>query len=210
MRRNKGNSFVTRFRLFDVLGVAVVEFAVFERVGDRVERNRTLDFRRVYFVVLQIGYEQIQCLAERFGTIEVDGRRHRVDAFQQFRHLFHGLDVLGAEPHAFYAAFDGFGRQGVGRLDVAYVEVLTDFPIVAFGLLAAQIRELAGFALQVAQGFEVFATVVRFDVKAFAGFPNQLLFVVGSFQVFVNHFFPFLRADGRKFRKQFFVAHIGK
>ena len=86
-------------------------------------------------------------------------------------------------------------------------DVLTHIPHVVVGVFAAGEGHLAGVAVEVFEAFEVFGTVVGFHLETFDGAPHEFLLIVGSFEVFVDDFFPFLGRDGREFAEQFVVFH---
>ena len=78
-------------------------------------------------------------------------------------------------------------------------DILTHIPHVVGGVLAAGEGLLAGVTVQVLKAFEVLGTVVGLHVEAFDGMPDEFLVVVGTFEVFDNHFLPFLGRNGREF-----------
>ena len=131
----------------------------------------------------------------------------QIDVFQQRSHLLLGLNGFGAESYSRGTAFDGVEGEGVGLGRVLLGDVLTDVPHVAVGLLAARIRSLAWVGVQILNAFQILCSVVGLHFETFNGSPHQLLLIIRTFEVLVNHFFPFFGRNWREFAEQFVVFH---
>lgn len=137
----------------------------------------------------------------------MDGNGREVYVVEKERHLFFGGDVLGAEAEGGGAAFQGVESDGVGFDGVLFLDVLTNVPDVVVGMFATGVGKLVGVGVKIINVFQILGAVVGLDFETFDGFPDELLLVVGAFEVFVNRFFPFFGRNRRKFGKQFVVFH---
>ena len=87
-------------------------------------------------------------------------------------------------------------------MHILHGDVLTDKPSVAFGFIAADVRELVGSHTRPRNVCQVLGTVIRLHIETFGRAPNQFFVVICPFKVFLDHRFPFLGAHGRKFLEE--------
>ena len=130
-----------------------------------------------------------------------------VDAFQQGLHLLRAANLAGAQSYGVGAAFQSLQGQGVGLLQSLGFYVLADVPYIVVGVFASGVGSLGGIAVEILKVVKVFGTVVGLHLETFDGLPYQFLFVIGTFEVLINHFFPFFGGDRREFAEQFVVFH---
>ncbi len=191
----------------EVAFFAAVEAAVLQRIAEGVEGAGTLQVGGVEALLLGILHIELEEREIILGAHEVDADSVDIDALEEGGHVVDALDALGAEAQGGGSAFDGVEGDAVGFLKVVDADVLAHFPHVVVGMLATGEGFLAGVAVEVLEAFEVFGAVVGFHLEALDGLPDEFLLVVGTFEVFVNHLFPFLGGDGWEFAEQFVVFH---
>jgi hypothetical protein len=180
---------------------------VLQSVAEGVKGAGSLEVggvKALLFGILHIELEEREII---LGAHEVDAYSVNVDALEEGGHIVEGLDALGAESQGGGTAFDGIEGDAVGLLEVLDVDVLTHFPYIVVGMFTTGEGFLTGIAVEVLEAFEVFGAIVRFHLEALDGLPDEFLLVVGSFEVFVNHLFPFLGGNGWEFAEQFVVFH---
>ena len=130
-----------------------------------------------------------------------------VDAVKQSGHIGVVLYVAGFKAQRRGTTFEGVEGSGVAFGQVITADVLSHFPAVVVGVLSAIVWFLARVAIKIFKTFKVFSAIVRLYVKPFNGVPHQFFVVVGTFEIFVDHFLPFLGGYRREFVEQFIVFH---
>ena len=189
--------------LFFTVAVAAVQ----QCVAKDVVVEAALHLGGVVAVLLHHLKEVFEGLQRVLATGEVDFACFGMDAFQQGLHLFETVHLAGAQAYGVGTAFQGFQGKRVGLFEGFGLDVLTDVPHVVVGVFATGIGRLVGIAVEVFQVFQILSAVVGLYLKAFDGLPHQFLFIVGTFEVLIYHFFPFFGGHWRKFAKQFVVFH---
>ena len=191
----------------EVAFLAMEELAVFQRMTEGVELARAAEFLGVVALLLGVFDIELQQLQVVLRAHEVDAHGVDIDAFEQGGHVVEGLDAFGAEPNRGGAALHSVEGHAVGLHGVGNADVLPHVPHVVVGVFATGVGHLAGVAVQILQTLKVFGTVVGFHLEPLDGTPHEFLLVVGSFEVLVDDFFPFLGRNGREFAEQFVVFH---
>ena len=111
---------------------------------------------------------------------------------EQLLHILEAFHLAGAEADAVGTAVEGVDGEGVGFGQGVGGDVLTDVPDIVVSMFAAGEGCLAGVAVEILDVFQVFGTIIGLHLKTFDGLPDKFFLVVGTFEVFVDDFFPFL------------------
>ena len=186
---------------------ATLELAVEQGMAIEVVVAAALDFLGVESVFFHHLDKQLQHFEHVFATGEVHFAGFEVYVLEQLAHVVDGFHFAGAETYAVGATIKSLESQGVGLGKAVGLNVLTDVPDIVVSMFATGEGSLAWVAVEIFDVFQVFGTIVGFHFKALDCLPHKLLFIVGTFEVFDDDFFPFLRRYGRKFAEQFVVFH---
>ena len=130
------------------------------------------------------------------------------DAVEQLVQIGGGEALLhDLEAQRIDTRIEEFERLGVGRLRALDRHGLVHMPAVV-GARTANVGELACLRAQELDTLEVLGAVVGADVESLSRTPHQFPLVIGSFQIYCDHLFPFLGRDRRKFGEQLFTFGI--
>ena len=179
--------------------LATVETTVLQCVAEHVEVERAAQVIEpvvLTFGVLGIELQELQVVV---GAEEMDADGVDIDALEEHRQVVDRVHLLGAEADGCGAALQRIEGYGVGLLQVADADVLTHVPHVVVGVLATGVGHLAGVAVQILQTLQILGTIVGLHLEPLDGAPHQFFLIVGTFEVFVDDFFPFLGRDGGEF-----------